>query len=1270
MTANQAGSLSDSGGGYWQGTFSTSNVEMLNEYITAFSDGLYGLTANTTGIQFDAGTQYMWGADEAEYDTTTLTLAVWFYPTKVSGAQFMISRYSDRYHFAIYIESNNVARLYYCNAGGGTVFVDILDGATFTLDTWTHLVITVDGTTYNSWLNGVHVVDDGVMANVLQGGTAAIVIGQRDAGSLGTWDYEGYISDFFLYNIALTDTQCEALYRRDEISTNRVLKFTGFGHLGNSVYENAVWYDNSGNNYHLYGYNGVSIEAGVTGARYARPIFDRMILNVSTNYDWTLLDHNITLLASGIYDYDDTTWAGVATFNTSTYPTYGTVGIYYFNITSATDTNYGLTVLTTDYASAVWDNITVDSSFYYVQEMPTGDKFFTIMFSQLKWQYNDSYIGADWLCENIRDTTVTSTSTTSSLGWLVPYTQNVPIPSEATSITYHNNATKTIGSRSFEIQWYSVTTSVAATLDIDVENVAVLDTTLSVSGTNNVDFNWSIYNEGVLSGETGEITGTAFEIEFNKVLTGGLHNYSIFFNTTSSGSRWFNSTYFVDFDLNIDPPEVKGDNVEVRGTTNLACNYYVYVEGVFSDEEGSITPTTFSFFFTKQTATGLHNYSLYFNVSASLDVWKNGSYYVSASVLVVAIESWAPLTSDIRLTGTTNYPFTYYVYREGIYASESGSISSSTSFSFTIWRNTTVGEHVYQVYFNSSSVGGSRWFNFTDILSATLNIDIESWSPLTSTIRLTGTNNYPFTYYVYWEGVYNSETDTISSSTSFSFTITRNTTVGEHVYQAYFNSSSISGSRWFNFTDIIAAATTLDIDIESWAPLTSDIRLTGSTNSPFTYYVYREGVYNSETATISSSTSFSFTLSRNTSVGEHAYQVYFNSSSISGSRWFNFTDILSSTLDIDIEDWAPLTSTIRITGSCNAPFSYYAYREGVYNGETGTAGADSTSFSFEIARNTDAGEHLYQIYFNSSTLSGVRWFNFTDTVSTSYAWMHIKLSDQSGQLVDYALDVYVNGSLIFDPLEFYGRTDSAYEIAIHDKFGDELHNQTYSAPSSRQYNITLLVYSLKIKSWVDGKVLFYLYSSGGGSQSTWLAWDGEHEWHVFGSKTYQLRWTTDSSNIGTWGHGDHYFPALDSQGLTPSPVWYEPAGAVLVEVDAYGIAHLYDHIPDETGGGGDFTQEDADMVIQSFVDEMNPLLLNAGKGRLSLIIIAIFGVLSFSQYFFTNNVYKKMTSPSNPSLKERRQRAQQMAEERRRSTHQTKPQTSSSKGKGKKSRSV
>jgi hypothetical protein len=431
-----------------------------------------------------------------------------------------------------------------------------------------------------------------------------------------------------------------------------------------------IWnfYVNSSNaNEATYGITAVNLDGNSVNQ-----IWDRVVFTWNANMTWTIVNYYINVSFTAIHEYDSAVFVGnltaancTITNSTTAYEvlTETPYENYTYYTMSVSDDVYGITsYINTLTAWCVFDNITATA--IYGTDTGTYTNTFYISFGMLKWLYNGSGIGADWICDNIRNGTALTFSTTRSDSLLSPdIKQEISVSIDWDAVLYSNNATKTIDGRSYDFQWYSIAQVVAAIQDIVQENTEILDTVIVISGTTNVDFTWTIYNEDVISeGETGTVSDNTWEIIFDMVMVCGVHNYSIYFNAGDSGIRWFNNSYFIDFDVNIDPPEVRNVNVEVRGTINIACNYYVYHEDSYSSETGSLTPTTFSFFFTKMTDSGLHNYSLYFNVSASIDTWKNGSYYVSADIYdchIVVLNSLYELipfdTFEIYNNGTRTY---------------------------------------------------------------------------------------------------------------------------------------------------------------------------------------------------------------------------------------------------------------------------------------------------------------------------------------------------------------------------------------------------------------------------------------------------------------------------------------------------------------------------------------------------------------------------------------------------------------------------------------
>ena len=130
-------------------------------------------------------------------------------------------------------------------------------------------------------------------------------------------------------------------------------------------------------------------------------IWDRMNFNVTINYGWTVIGYNVTLSTSGIYEYDSTTWSGTVTYNSTgetIYPSYDTIGLRYFGVSSATDSNYDLTVLTTDYTSCTWDDViagcAVDT--YWHRDVDYSHMTWAPV-TTWKWQVNGTWIDNTYL---------------------------------------------------------------------------------------------------------------------------------------------------------------------------------------------------------------------------------------------------------------------------------------------------------------------------------------------------------------------------------------------------------------------------------------------------------------------------------------------------------------------------------------------------------------------------------------------------------------------------------------------------------------------------------------------------------------------------------------------------------------------------------------------------------------------------------------------------------------------------------------------------------
>jgi hypothetical protein len=100
-------------------------------------------------------------------------------------------------------------------------------------------------------------------------------------------------------------------------------------------------------------------------------VWDRILFDIGANYEWSVIDYNVTLTLTGVYEYDSTAWSGTVTW-VDQYPVESTTQTVVYgdaDFSSFTDPTYGITGYTVDTVSVVYDwvNITSGPSYYWTQ---------------------------------------------------------------------------------------------------------------------------------------------------------------------------------------------------------------------------------------------------------------------------------------------------------------------------------------------------------------------------------------------------------------------------------------------------------------------------------------------------------------------------------------------------------------------------------------------------------------------------------------------------------------------------------------------------------------------------------------------------------------------------------------------------------------------------------------------------------------------------------------------------------------------------------------
>jgi len=531
-------------------------------------------------------------------------------------------------------------------------------------------------------------------------------------------------------------------------------------------------------------------------------VWDRLDITVAVNMTWTVCGYYANVSFTGEFDYNNTAWSehvtvantsiGVGGAVTMEELTKTIVGNYTFYTTVVEDATYDISEFITTTVWCVWDNVTGTVIISPGAEVG-GNIPYTIFAFNLTWTYNGTFVDNGWDFMHIDNDTLITTVDSDGSGFQTPAMWIVVQPATDIAWVYSSNATATVAGTLYNFTWYtSADIIIAAEMDIAVEDVAILDTSLIATGTTNVDFDWTIYAEGVNTTEIGTVSGEVdFSIEFDKNTTAGLHNYSIYFDAGASGDRWYNSSYYVEFALTMDFPSQVGDYMEVKGITNVDCEWYVYNRDTTTwKEDGTITggEDYFQFLFLLETAEGMHNYSLYFNVSSTTYIWKNGTYYINPELFAISETGFDFTDEFVLVKGIPNKDGTSTLYHNGDVVPGGGAFAEDVAFVVFWARNGSIGTHnislkcvngtdevwIYGSYYigpdiddvltitgmsfgesgtNISAYWNTNWFNTTGYLSENgVNKTDGSEATTISYYRATVAGNYNVTLYVYGGG--------------------------------------------------------------------------------------------------------------------------------------------------------------------------------------------------------------------------------------------------------------------------------------------------------------------------------------------------------------------------------------------------------------------------------------------------------------------------------------------------------------------------------------
>jgi Concanavalin A-like lectin/glucanases superfamily len=132
-----------------------------------------------TAVSFNGASQFVGVPYSAALNPTTFSVEVWAKPTGGTGTyRGVVASRSYPNGWVLYAGSNNTWQFWINNGTG----MKIIYGAPVTLNAWTHLVGTFDGTTARLYVNGV-LANSAAVASYQPQTSKALAIGQSSRGS-------------------------------------------------------------------------------------------------------------------------------------------------------------------------------------------------------------------------------------------------------------------------------------------------------------------------------------------------------------------------------------------------------------------------------------------------------------------------------------------------------------------------------------------------------------------------------------------------------------------------------------------------------------------------------------------------------------------------------------------------------------------------------------------------------------------------------------------------------------------------------------------------------------------------------------------------------------------------------------------------------------------------------------------------------------------------------------------------------------------------------
>ena len=175
---------------------------------TALSWTTNNTTYNSDPIKYfsyNGSSSWLQSSTSAAYDSQTITMECWFYPTTLTQDGFLFEKGQVNTQYSMFLAFGNT---FYFRTIGGTINNQDLTFTTSTYITaniWNHVVCTYNGSTKIVYVNGIQAASVAA-SGTLQTGQTNQYIGKYGAAG-NNFPFNGRIAESRVYNIALSAAQ-------------------------------------------------------------------------------------------------------------------------------------------------------------------------------------------------------------------------------------------------------------------------------------------------------------------------------------------------------------------------------------------------------------------------------------------------------------------------------------------------------------------------------------------------------------------------------------------------------------------------------------------------------------------------------------------------------------------------------------------------------------------------------------------------------------------------------------------------------------------------------------------------------------------------------------------------------------------------------------------------------------------------------------------------------------------------------------------------------